>query len=91
MIRKFLLFFVALILFLFFNEVGVWNWMSLKRMNNQLKAQIENQKNYVQILEIEIDSLETNLDYLKKIAQEKYGMVKRGQRLITIIDSEDKK
>lgn len=87
MIKKILLFFSAILLFIFLKENGFYSWLQLKQINNTLRTKIQTQLNEVKILDQEIDSLTNNMEYIKKIAEDRYGLVKPGERLITIIDT----
>ena len=87
MIRKLLLFFSAILLFIFLKDNGLYNWILLKQKNAELKNQIARQKQQIEVQDKEIDSLNNNMDYIKQIAENKYGLVKPGERLITIVDT----
>tara|TARA_B100000214_G_scaffold346158_1_gene296606 strand:+ start:353 stop:628 length:276 start_codon:yes stop_codon:yes gene_type:complete len=91
MIRKLLLFFSAVLLFIFLKDNGLYTWLDLKQKNSELKNQIARQKNKIQLQNQKIDSLTYNMDYIKQIAENKYGLVKPGERLITIVDTTKQK
>ena len=87
MIKKLLLFFAAVVLFIFLKDNGLYKWVMLNQKNKELKNQIDQQIDQIKLLDDEIDSLNNNMDYIKHIAEEKYGLVKPGERLITIVDT----
>ena len=87
MIRKLLLLFAAILLFIFLKDNGLYSWITLKQKNAALNNQIKRQINQIKLLEGEIDSLSNNMEYIRKIAEDKYGLVQPGERLITIVDS----
>ena len=91
MIRKLLLFFSAVLLFIFLKDNGLYTWLALKQKNSELKNQIAKQKNKIQLQNKKIDSLTYNMNYIKQIAENKYGLVKPGERLITIVDTTKQK
>ena len=87
MIRKLLLLFAAIMLFIFLKDNGLYTWITLKQKNAALNNQIKRQINRIELLEGNIDSLSNNMEYIRQIAEDKYGLVKPGERLITIVDS----
>lgn len=80
----FLLFAVA-IGFLFFNESGFLKYLKLKSELNELNEQLEDRKKQNNIRQTEIDSLERKIPQkIEQVAREKYGMVKRGEKVIKV-------
>ena len=86
MIKIKILLFISGVGFLVFNEVGIIQLISLygdeKEANNQL-----NQK-YMEIndLNVEVDKLENDSTYQKKIARQKYQMAKKDEKIYRVED-----
>jgi len=73
-------------LFLISNDMGIVRWYQLRRERNQIQADI---KRFIQDeveLTEELSRLTTDAEYIKKIAQEKYHMVKPGEKVFRVID-----
>tara|TARA_B100001029_G_C15057683_1_gene455730 strand:- start:2522 stop:2815 length:294 start_codon:yes stop_codon:yes gene_type:complete len=79
------------ILFLFSNDVGIMKWYQLKNERNQLKLQINTLINKENELNKEINKLKTDTSYIKKIAQEKYFMVKPGEKIFRVVNKRNVK
>ena len=73
-------------LFLVSNEMGVFRWYQLHRERNQVKAKIEQLIQEETELTNELDRLINDKEYIKKIAQEKFYMVKPGEKIFRVID-----
>ena len=61
-------------------------WYQLKNERNQLKLQISNLINKENELNKEINKLKIDTSYIKKIAQEKYFMVKPGEKIFRVVN-----
>ena len=73
-------------LFLISNDMGVVRWYQLKTERNQIRAEIDLYiQNEVELAQ-ELDKLTNDAEYIKKIAQEKFLMVKPGEKVFRVID-----
>jgi cell division protein DivIC len=79
-----LIFFI--VIHLVFNDLGLIRMFELKSKKNQLHAEIQNIKSKIDDKNQEIRSLESDLDYIEKIAREKYKMVKKGEKVYRVRD-----
>ena len=73
-------------LFLIANDMGIIQWYQLRRERNQVQAEIERLIHEEAILTNELDRLTNDKEYIKKIAQEKFYMVKPGEKVFRVID-----
>lgn len=79
------LFFLAGILFLFFNEYGVLKFIKLNKQVNELNEQILKVENENRRLQAEIDSLENKVPAkIEKVAREKYNMMRPGESKVVV-------
>ncbi len=82
----FALFLIAVV-FLFFNENGVLKYSKLQSEVNSLNEQIQKLQDQNKSLEAEIDSLQRKVPAkIEKIAREKYGMKRPGEKSIEVIE-----
>ena len=73
-------------LFLISNDMGVIRWYQLRKERNQIRAEIDLYiQNEVELTQ-ELDKLTNDAEYIKKIAQEKFHMVKPGEKVFRVID-----
>jgi cell division protein FtsB len=80
-----LLFFVGT-LFLLFNDFGLLKYLRLKKEINQKKIEMQEINEQNKSLKNEVDSLERKVPAkIEKTAREKYGMVRKGEKVIEII------
>ena len=77
--------FFFFILFLF-NDTGIIKWYQLRTERNQIKNEIKQMLNTENLLTQEINRLENDDEYIKKIAKEKFHMVKPGEKIFRIIN-----
>ena len=73
-------------LFLFANDMGIIRWYHLRSERNQVQAEIERLIQKEAVLTNELDRLTNDKEYIKKIAQEKFHMVKPGEKVFRVID-----
>ena len=73
-------------LFLVSNDLGIARWYQLHRERNQVKTEIEQLIQEEAELTNELDRLINDKEYIKKIAQEKFYMVKPGEKIFRVID-----
>lgn len=77
--------FAAAVGFLFFNESGFLKYQKLKSQLNELNEQVEERKKQNNLRQAEIDSLEKKIPQkIEQVAREKYGMVKKGEKVIKV-------
>ena len=74
-------------LFLVSNEMGIVRWHNLRHERNQIKAEIDRLIQEESELTNEFDLLINDKEYIKKIAQEKFHMVKLGEKVFRVIDT----
>lgn len=74
------------IIFLTINDMGGLRWYKLYTKRSQIKYEIESLIQQQSHLEEEIDRLNNDQNYIKKIAQEKFHMVKPGEKVFRVID-----
>ena len=73
-------------LFLLANDMGIIRWYQLRHERNQVQAEIERLIREEAVLTNELDRLINDKEYIKKIAQEKFYMVKPGEKIFRVID-----
>ena len=73
-------------LFLVSNDLGIIRWYQLHRESNQVKAEIDQLIQEEAELTNELDRLTNDKEYIKKIAREKFHMVKPGEKVFRVID-----
>ena len=73
-------------LILFSNDMGIVRWYQLHRERNQVKAKIDQLIQEEAELTNELDLLTNDKEYIKKIAREKFHMVKPGEKVFRVID-----
>ena len=73
-------------MFLIANDMGIICWYKLRRERNQVQAEIERLIREEAVLTNELDRLTNDKEYIKKIAQEKFYMVKPGEKIFRVID-----
>ena len=66
--------------------MGAVQWYQLRKERNQIRAEIDRYiQNEVELAQ-ELDKLTNDAEYIKKIAQEKFHMVKPGEKVFRVID-----
>ena len=73
-------------LFLVSNDMGIVRWYQLSRERNHVKAEIDQLIQEEAELTNELDRLTNDKEYIKKIAREKFHMVKPGEKVFRVID-----
>ena len=73
-------------LFLVSNDMGIVRWYQLHNERNQIKAEIDQLMQEEAKLTNDLDRLTNDKEYIKKIAREKFHMVKPGEKVFRIID-----
>ena len=73
-------------LFLISNDMGIIRWYQLHKERNQIQAEIDLLIHKEVELSNELDRLTNDKEYIKKIAQEKFHMIKPGEKVFRVID-----
>ena len=66
--------------------MGIVKWYQLRKERNRIQAEIDQFIKNEAILTDELDRLKNDDDYIKKIAREKFHMVKPGEKVFRVID-----
>ena len=66
--------------------MGIVKWYQLRKERNQIRAEIDLYIQNEAELDQELDKLTNDSKYIKKIAQEKFHMVKPGEKVFRVID-----
>jgi cell division protein FtsB len=83
----FVILFIAGFMYLIFNESGVIKFLKLKEQVKLLNQQISDVDKDNKRLQSEIDSLKNKIPAkIEKIAREKYGMIRKGEITIKVIE-----
>ena len=71
---------------LLFNDMGIVKWYQLRQERRNIQAEISRLILEEEDLTIELDRLENDDEYIKKIARERFHMVKPGEKVFRVID-----
>ena len=82
----FLILFILGVLLLFFNDMGIVMWYQLHKERNQIQAEIKQLIIEENVLTNELELLKNDGEYIKKIARERFNMVKSGEKMFRVID-----
>ena len=66
--------------------MGIVKWYQLRKERNRIQAEIDQFIQNEAILTDELDRLKNDKEYIKKIALEKFHMVKPGEKVFRVID-----
>ena len=66
--------------------MGIVKWYQLRKERNRIQAEIDQFIQNEAILTDELDRLKNDEEYIKKIAREKFHMVKPGEKVFRVID-----
>ena len=80
-----LIFFCFSIIFIF-GDHGVLKLYKIKNERKIIQKKIAQLRDEKEILKNEKSRIENDLDYIEKIAREKYKMVKPGEKIFKVID-----
>jgi cell division protein FtsB len=75
---------VAFLGFTLFSNYGLLNRIKLEVRKNELKEQIRTDKHTKDSLRLYIKRLETDMSEIERVAREKYGMIKPGEKIYYI-------
>ena len=73
-------------LFLISNDMGIIKWYQLRKERNQIQAEINQFIRQEVEFTDELNRITNDVEYIKKIAQEKFHMVKPGEKVFRVID-----
>ena len=71
---------------LFLNDMGIVKWYQLKEERLHIQTEIDRLILEEKDLTAEFDRLENDDEYIKKIARERFHMVKPGEKVFRVID-----
>ena len=66
--------------------MGIVQWYQLRHERNEVQAEINRLIQEESKLTSELDRLTNDKEYIKKIAKEKFHMVKPGEKVFRVID-----
>ena len=66
--------------------MGIIRWYQLRKERNHIQAEIDQFIQNDAALTNELDRLNNDEEYIKKIAREKFHMVKPGEKVFRVID-----
>ena len=66
--------------------MGIVKWYQLRKERNRIQAESDQFIQNEVILTDELDRLKNDEEYIKKIAREKFHMVKPGEKVFRVID-----
>ena len=66
--------------------MGIVKWSQLRKERNRIQAEIDQFIKNEAILTDELDRLKNDEEYIKKIAREKFHMIKPGEKVFRVID-----
>lgn len=76
---------LIIVLFLVFGFNVVKQTMAIKRINNDIaekSEQLNEKKEENRKLQAELERVQSNYDYLEKLARERLGLIKEGEQII---------
>ena len=73
-------------LFLISNDMGIIRWYQLRSERNQIQINIDRLIQEEGELTSELDRLTNDKEYIKRIAQKKFHMVKPSEKVFRVID-----
>ncbi len=79
--------FIIGLFFLLFNETGFIKWIKLKNKKQEISSVNTQLLNQQSNLNVEINKLENDEEYLEKIARERFMFVKKGEKVFRVIDN----
>ncbi len=80
---------VILLIIFFFGDHGVYQLYNLRQEKAEIQRSIAELRNEKQSLEFEKTRLETDYDYIEKIARERYRMRKPGEKVFKVVPKEE--
>ena len=71
---------------LIFNDMGIIKWYQLRQERHQIQTEIDRLILKEKNLTAELDRLENDDEYIKKISRERFHMVKPGEKVFRVVD-----
>lgn len=68
-----------------FNDRGLISWYKYTQERNRIEAELDSLKSEEVRLREEIEKLKFVPEYMEKLAREKYGMAKKGEKVYKVI------
>ena len=73
-------------LFMVSNDMGIVRWYQMRNERNQIQVAIDQLTQKEAELTNELDRLTNDKEYIKKLAREKFHMVKPGEKVFRVIN-----
>ena len=90
--RGIIVFGVSFLLIVFlFGDHGLYQLYKIKSQRKAIQKHIEELKTEIALLENENNRLQTDLDYIERLAREKFRMAKTGEKVFKVIPKESQK
>lgn len=74
-----------------FNERGLISWYKYSMERERIESELDSLHAVEGALRAEIEKLKFAPEYLEKLAREKYGMAKKGEKVYKVIPEEEAK
>ena len=74
------------IMLLLFNDMGIVKWYQLRQERNQIQEEINRLILKEKDFTAELDRLENDDEYIKKIARGRFHMVKPGEKVFRVVE-----
>ena len=71
---------------LIFNDMGIIKWYQLRQERHQIQTEIDRLILKEKNLTAELDRLENDDEYIKKIARERFHLAKPGEKVFRVVD-----
>jgi len=93
MLKKIFLLLIAgaVIAAFLFNERGLISWYKYSMERERIESELDSLHALESTLRAEIEKLKFAPEYLEKLAREKYGMAKKGEKVYKVIPEEGAK
>ena len=82
---------ITLLIVFVFGDHGLFQLYKLKRERAEIQKHISELRKNREILIIEKNRLENDLEYIEKLAREKYRMAKPGEKVFKVVPKESNK
>lgn len=79
---------IVLIIIFFLGDHGVYQLYRLRKEKNEIQQRIAEMREEKQNLEAEKIRLETDFEYIERLARERYRMAKKGEKVFKVIPKE---
>ena len=83
----FLLIFFSFAIMFIFGDHGILKLYKIKNERKIIQKKIAQLRNEKEVLKNEKSKIENDLEYIEKLAREKYKMVKPGEKIFKVIDN----